>query len=45
VSHALFALFTASPDLPSGVKARLIKELVELKENTAGYYHGPVFIR
>lgn len=39
VPHALFIPFNALPDLPSDVKVRLIKEIVELKEDKAGYYH------
>ena len=39
VPHALFVPFNALPDLPQETKARLIAEIVELKEDKARYYH------
>jgi len=43
VPHALFVPFNALPDLPPETRARLVAEIVELKEDKAGYYHdsGP----
>lgn len=40
VPHALFVPFNALPDLPSATRARLVAEIVELKEDKAGYYHS-----
>jgi hypothetical protein len=39
VPHALFVPFNALPDLPSETRARLIAEIMELKEDEAGYFH------
>lgn len=39
--HAFFVPFNALPDLPPKTKARLIAEIVELKEDKARYYHDP----
>lgn len=43
VPHALFVPFNALPDLPDATRARLVAEIVELREDKAGYYHdaGP----
>lgn len=39
VPHAFFVPFNALPDLPPATKARLVAEIVKLKEDKAGYYH------
>ena len=40
VPHALFVPFNALPDLPPEMRARLIAEIIELKEDKAEYYHN-----
>jgi len=40
VPHAFFVPFNALPDLPPETRARLVAEIVELKEDRAGYYHN-----
>lgn len=39
VPHALFVPFNAGPDLPPVTVTRLISEVVELRDDQAGYYH------
>jgi len=40
VPHALFVPFNALPDLPEETRDRLVSEIVELKLDRTGYYHG-----